>query len=276
MSRSAGRPWPVLLLLWTLAITATPPVAAATTAQPVVSIIIDDLGKRESSGRRAVDLPGPVACAFLPHARHSVSLATAAHGARKEVLLHLPMQSMDGRPLDPGALRLDMTEQEFGQMLAEDLAAIPYVSGINNHMGSLLTRHPGHMLWLMRALRRHGDLYFVDSRTTDATVARRLARETGVPSTERRVFLDNEAQPRAIAAQFERLIGLARREGAALAIGHPYPQTLAFLEQELPKLARRGVRLVPVAELIRLQQQEEQTWQASLSHSPRAARNSKP
>lgn len=263
---------PVLLLFLTLSASAAG--AAGAARAPSIGIIIDDLGKRVSSGQRAIGLAGPVACAFLPRAEHSAALAREAYRLKKEVLLHLPMESMDGRPLDGGALTLNMTRRQFLATLRADMRAVPYLSGINNHMGSLLTRHPGHMLWLMRELRRER-VYFVDSRTTDATVARRIARENGVPNSERNVFLDNDTAPAAIAAQFERLLALARQTGSALAIGHPYPQTLSFLEGQLPRLARRGVRLVAVTELIRLQQEEEQTWQASLSLSPRVVKNSK-
>lgn len=240
----------------------------------VISIIIDDLGKTLDSGRRALALPGPVACAFLPRATYTRQLASSAHGAGKEVLLHLPMDSVDGRQLDQGAVTLDMSESQVMATVNQGLDAVPHVSGINNHMGSLLTRHPGHMLWLMHALRgRGGDLYFVDSRTTVATVARQIARENGVPSIERDVFLDNDIDLHAIRSEFNRLIALANKQGFAVAIGHPYPQTLSLLEQQLPLLKDQGVQLVSVSELIERQTGGEQSWQVSLSPSHKAARN---
>jgi hypothetical protein len=104
-------------------------------------------------------------------------------------------------------------------------------------------------------------------------VARRVALENGVPNTERNVFLDNELDTSAIAFQFERLIGLAEKHGTALAIGHPHPQTLALLEQRIPRLRERGIQLLPVRELIDIQQQGENTWQASWSPSHRDAKN---
>jgi uncharacterized protein len=188
-------------------------------------------------------------------------------------MLHLPMDSVDGRRLDAGAVTLNMTHKEFARVVEANLAAVPYVQGINNHMGSLLTRHPGHMLWLMEELQRHPRMFFVDSRTTVATVARRVAYENGVPSTDRNVFLDNQLETADIEYQFDRLLRLARKYGSAVAIGHPHPQTLALLERRLPSLRGKGVRLLPVAELIRLQQEDEQTWQASWSPSPKAAKN---
>ena len=143
-------------------------------------------------------------------------------------------------------------------------------------MGSLLTRHPGHMQWLMKELQQRGDLYFVDSRTTKATVAQQIADEWGIPNSQRNVFLDNERNPHAARRQFRALIRLAKKEGAALAIGHPYRSTLQVLKEQIPALRQHGIRLVPVSKLIQ-KQREATTWQAaaSLSHSPRAARNLK-
>ena len=271
MTARTGLLWPVLFFcaagFW------QGPVLGAQPSRPVVSIIIDDMGKTLEEGRRALKLPGPVACAFLPRAVHTRELATEAHAAGKEVMLHQPMDSVDGRRLDAGAVTLNMTHREFAATLEANLAAVPYVRGVNNHMGSLLTRHPGTMRWLMQELQRHPAMFFVDSRTTVATVARQVAYENGIPSTDRNVFLDNRLEPVEIEYQFDRLLRLARKYGSAVAIGHPHPQTLALLERRLPELGKDGIRLLPVAALIRLQQEDEQTWQASWSPSPKAAKN---
>lgn len=269
-----------LCLLWCLqgANGAVPAADADADPQPLpaIAIIIDDLGGRLDAGRRAVELPGPVACAFLPHTAHTRQLAMLAHSHNKEVMLHLPMQTVEARPLDAGGLRLDMTHREFVQALQQDLAAVPHVTGINNHMGSLLTRHPGHMLWLMQEINRHGKLFFVDSRTTAATVALQVAMENDVPSLKRDVFLDNDPAPGAVRAQFLYLVRRAKQDGNAVAIGHPHPGTLKVLEQMLPTLAQHGVRLVSVAEMIQLRQAENASWHVSSYHSPKAAKNSKP
>ncbi len=270
MSRGTGLFGPVLIFCTVMF---QMPAAAQGPSQPVISIIIDDMGKTLDTGRRVLGLPGPVACAFLPQAAHSRELAGAAHAGGKEVLLHLPMDSVDGRRLDAGAVTLNMTKREFTGAVKAALAAVPYAQGVNNHMGSLLTRHPGHMLWLMQELRRHAPMFFVDSRTTVATVARQVAGETGVPSTQRNVFLDNTLDRTALEHQFDRLLHLARKHGSAVAIGHPHVQTLALLERRLPRLRRQGIELVPVAKVIEIQQEEAQTWQASWSHSRKAAKN---
>ncbi|MCO6412930.1 MAG: divergent polysaccharide deacetylase family protein [Thiogranum sp.] len=276
MMRFATGVWPVVLFT-AFAITGLARAESTDNAPPAISIIIDDMGKLIQAGRRVIALPGPVACAFLPKERYTGELANAAFQSGKEVLLHLPMDSVDGRRLDHGAVTLDMTERQFIARVQDNLASVPHVTGVNNHMGSLLTRHPGHMLWLMREMRQQQmPLIFVDSRTTVATVARRVAEENDVPSTDRNVFLDNEPDDERIAYQFRRLLKLARSQGTALAIGHPYPQTLAFLERELPQLKQQGVQLLPVRALIEQQQESERTWQASLSPSHKAAKSSKP
>ena len=274
MTRIRTGLWPVLFLC--PAFFSTLNAQSWTGSTPAISIVIDDMGKRLADDQRVLALPGPVACSFLPQARYTPLLADQAHAAGKEVMLHLPMDSVDRRPLDAGAVTLDMTEQQFVSTVQAGLDSIPHVIGINNHMGSLLTRHPGHMLWLMRFMQRQSPLFFVDSRTTVATVARMVAEENGVPASERNVFLDNHLAADEITFQFNRLLRLARKQGTALAIGHPHAQTLVLLEQQIPKLKQKGIRLVPVSELIEMQQEGEHTWQASWSHSHKDAKNSKP
>jgi polysaccharide deacetylase 2 family uncharacterized protein YibQ len=141
-------------------------------------------------------------------------------------------------------------------------------------MGSLLTRHPGHMDWLMSEMNAQGGLFFVDSVTTVRTVAAHVALERGLPTTRRDVFLDSAADPDSIRRQFARLLAVAHEQGSALAIGHPYPGTLQVLAEVLPQLGMYGVRLVPVSQLIITRQERSpQLWRASWSPSPPAAKN---
>src|SRR5690606_5881217 len=152
-----------------------PPPSAAPGTVPEIELIIDDLGTRLDAGRQMVQLPGPVSCAYLPYGGYTDQLAVRAHSRAKEVMLLLTAQTVNGHKLDAGGLTLDMTEHQHVETLQADLARVPHASGINNHMGSLLTRHPGHMLWLFRAMRQDARLFFVDSRTTRHTVARQIA-----------------------------------------------------------------------------------------------------
>ena len=259
-SRPSG--WLVLCTCWLLCLSTTARCdpAAGSGPLPAIALIIDDLGNQRVSGKLAVTLPGPVACAFLPQGPFTRELARRAHAEHKEVMLHLPMQAPENEPrkAEPDELTLDMTRVQFRATFEQDIAAVPYVSGLNNHQGSLLTRHPGDMAWLMQAIREHGKLFFVDSRTTSATVAQRLAREYGIPNSERNVFLDNEAEAGAVRAKFRELVRTARRDGTALGIGHPHPATLAVLVDELHRLDAHGVQLIPVARLIERQNNRQQ------------------
>ena len=218
---------------------------------PRIAIIIDDLGYQIDAGRRAIALPGPVACAILPGSPRGRQLANAAHDTGKEVLLHLPMQAVDndGRVEDM-RITLDMSRSMFAATFEEAYTSVPHVVGINNHRGSLLTQHPGHMQWLMEEMLERDGLFFVDSYTTHESIALQIASEIGVNAKKRDVFLDPDNSPETLLREFERLKSLAKKRGSAIAIGHPYEATLAMLEKELPQLAEQGFDLVPVSELV--------------------------
>ncbi len=218
--------------------------------KPAIAIIIDDLGDKLGRGKKAVALPGRVTLSFLPHTPHSKALVDKAHASGKEVMLHLPMETETGKRLGPGGLTLHMTEGELKSATKKALDSIPYVKGINNHMGSLLTRHPGAMGWLMQVIKEHGGLYFVDSRTTAHTVAGKIAVENELPTAVRDVFLDDVRSKKSIRKEFRRLLELAKKRGYAIGIGHPYPETMEVLQQELSKLESKGIRLIPASEIV--------------------------
>lgn len=227
------------------------PAAALADAEPKIAVIIDDMGDRADLDFRVAELPAGISCAILPHTVHARRLAQRCTENGKDVLLHLPLQAESfNELLGPGRLELDMDETVFRSTFRDSLASVPGVRGVNNHMGSLLTRHPGAMTWLMQELGRK-DLFFVDSRTTAHSVAITMAREQSVPAAERDIFLDTEQNTEAIDAQLDRAIRIARETGEAIVIGHPYPETLAVLEQRLPELeGREGIRLARVSDLI--------------------------
>ena len=212
-------------------------------------IIIDDLGNRLVEGEATINLPGRLSVAVLPHTTHGRYLAREAHRIGKEVLLHAPMSALDQRPLGPGALTGELTEAEFRDTLTQALAGVPHVVGVNNHMGSELTGQRQQMQWLMTLLAEQ-DLYFVDSRTNKDTVAAQVAAELGLPHLSRQIFLDNVPTREAIAEQFAVLVELARRDGVGIAIGHPYPETIAYLQEILPTLKNQGLRLATVSEAL--------------------------
>ena len=221
--------------------------------KPRIAIIIDDLGYALSIGRRVTGLPGPISIAVLPATPRGKLLAEEAKAAGKDVLLHLPLEAIheDGR-VEPGGISLDMSRGEFSRTFAEDMLSVPHVIGVNSHRGSLLTQHPGHMTWLMEEITERGNLIFVDSYTTHESIALQFAKESGVPAVKRDVFLDPDESRETVVREFARLKKLARENGLAVGIGHPYPTTIELLERELPGLAAEGIELVSISELVRL------------------------
>ncbi len=239
--------------------TPAPAGIAAAAPRATVVLIIDDIGNRLDTGRAMAELPGKLNLAVLPHSPHGATLARAGHARGKEILLHAPMSNTSGARPGLGALTPALDRASFDQTLAAAIDSVPYASGVNNHMGSELTTLPLQMGWLMQALLRR-DLYFVDSRTSAQTVAASTASAYGVPNLSRSVFLDNQPSEAAVRGQFGKLLRRAERDRVAVGIGHPYPVTVAVLQQALPRLPCRGVELALVSEVL-------ERW-GSIPHSP--------
>jgi uncharacterized protein len=219
-------------------------------AEARIAIIIDDLGYHRSRGEAIIALPGPITCAVIPQTPHAPALARMAQAAGKEVILHMPMESDGFQRLDAGGLSEDMPQDEFIATVAAAVDRIPEAIGMNNHMGGVLTADNTAMHWLMETLNEHG-LFFVDSRTTPQSVAEKLARQHGLRHAGRDIFLDNQRDLTAINEQFNRALAIARRRGHAIIIGHPYPETIEYLQHVLPLLSAAGVTLVPVSSLLK-------------------------
>ncbi len=236
-----------------------------------IAIIIDDLGYKLEQDQRAIDLPGQLTFAFLPHTPHLKHLTDSVHAKGNDIMLHLPMQAtMETLYLGPGALTNKMSEKQFKQSVIQSIHSIPHVKGVNNHMGSLITSQKNSMNWLMDEL-SNTDLYFVDSRTTVNTLAEKTANQYHIKNTRRNVFLDHELNRPAIEFQFNRLINLAKKNGSAVAIGHPFKETLDVLEEKIPQLKAEGIQLISVSALIQQQNRKRHPRQAKAA--PKKAQN---
>lgn len=234
------------------ALTLLPASWSVATSPPRIAIIIDDLGYRLDAGQRAIGLPGPISFAVLPGTPRAHALAVHAYENGKEVLLHLPLQAKPNDAIqEPLGINLDMNRREFNDTFERALVSVPHAIGVNSHRGSLLTRHPGHMQWLMEEIQARDNLFFVDSYTTHESIALKIASETGVDARKRDVFLDPDREPETVVREFERMKRLAQERGSIIAIGHPYTATLELLERELPNLADEGYELVTISELMR-------------------------
>lgn len=213
-----------------------------------VAIIIDDIGYRQSD-IAALSLPSNITLSVLPYTPLGKDIASKAHGEGYEIMLHLPMQALNGKKMGPGGLTNDMNEQEVKQKVSQALIDIPYAKGANNHMGSLLTQLNEPMYWVMESLKQH-QAYFVDSVTTRYTKAGSAADSLGVPLLRRQLFLDNDTTHQGLEKQFKKLIEMAHQKGEVVAIAHPYPETIRFLKSNLPRLQAQGIKLVPTSRLL--------------------------
>lgn len=237
---SFGSLWLLITALW---------LNQSALAQGRLAIIIDDIGYNLALGKRSADLHGDFTLAVLPFTPHGIELAQRAHQRGKEIMLHAPMSNRHNYPLGRGGLVSGMQRTEFLAVLRQNLANIPHIRGVNNHMGSRLTEQAEPMRWLMDELKLRG-LYFVDSRTSAQTQALMMAEKIQLPSRKRDVFLDDERTRSNIHYQLLRALKLAQQQGSAIAIGHPYPETLAELEQLQPLLNQYQVQLVKASQLM--------------------------
>jgi polysaccharide deacetylase 2 family uncharacterized protein YibQ len=217
---------------------------------PRLAIIADDLGSDRAAAEAIFALPYPLTISILPNHEHSTEIASEAHRRGYQVMLHLPMQSIANETPEAQELRPGMPATEVSALVEQFLQSVPGVVGINNHQGSQATSDPELMDELMPVLRdRH--LFYVDSRTTAATVAFDTAQSFGVRSAFRNVpFLDDVAEVAAVRKQLELALRGAREKGEAIAIGHPHPATLQALREILPRAQAQGIRLVFVSELV--------------------------
>ena len=230
--------------------TPRPPHAAASGAR--LAIILDDVGGDDSQASldTIFALNFPLTLSILPAHAHSSQLAAEAHRRGYQVMLHLPMESIGKEIPEAHELRPGMSTTEISGTLKEMLESVPYAVGVNNHQGSLATSDARLMNELMPLLRdRH--LFFIDSRTTAATVAFDTARSDGVRTAFRNVpFLDDVRDVAAIRHELSLAFKDAKEKGEAIAIGHPHPETLRALSEMLPEAQSQGIRLVHVSELV--------------------------
>jgi uncharacterized protein len=217
---------------------------------PRLAVILDDVAGDSAAVDSIFSLHYPLTLSILPNHPHSTQIAQEAHRRGYQVMLHLPMESVANETPESQELRPGMPPAEISSELTAMLASVPYAAGINNHQGSLATSDPRLMANLMPLLRNH-NLFFIDSRTTAATVAYDAAQSAGVPCAYRNVpFLDDVQEVSVIRRQLEIAAKDAREKGQAIAIGHPHPTTLRALTEFLPTAEAQGIHLVHASDLV--------------------------
>tara|TARA_R110000787_G_scaffold25757_6_gene72321 strand:+ start:55099 stop:56301 length:1203 start_codon:yes stop_codon:yes gene_type:complete len=218
--------------------------------RPLIAIVIDDVGLSGDRTRDVISLRAPVTIAFLSYAEDLPAKSAAARKAGHEVMVHVPMEPMAKEDPGPNALTTNLSAAEIRERLDWALGRFEGFVGFNNHMGSKFTSDRALMTQVASIAKERG-LLFLDSVTSSTSVAWDVAREQGVPTARRDVFLDNDNAFEPILVQLGRLERVARQDGTAIAIGHPHEATLEALNQWLSDIEKRGFQLAPVSEIVR-------------------------
>ncbi|MGD1104320.1 MAG: divergent polysaccharide deacetylase family protein [Terriglobia bacterium] len=215
------------------------------------AIVIDDMGRDLAAAHKLLALDYPLTFSVLPYLRYTQTTAQEVHRSGHEVMLHLPMEPEPSAHTSPGegAVLVGMNAAEVQRVVLNDLASVPYVAGVNNHMGSRATKDAALMADVMKILADH-QLYFIDSRTTAASMALEAARRQRLPAFYRAVFLDDTETVPYTLGQLREFRHRVEQQGVALAIGHPHATTIAALAKFLPELERADIELVAPSQIV--------------------------
>lgn len=219
-----------------------------------LAILIDDFGYCGEGTEEMLALPIPFTAAVMPFSKCSEADAEAVRQAGKEILIHMPMESLTGKKEwvgDKGVFR-DMTEREIQDRVKEAFAILPDAAGMNNHMGSAIMEDERSLSAVMEVLQEKNVL-FVDSVTTAKSLGRKIAGEKGIPFQARDVFLDSTDSVEVVKANLRKAAEVALEKGYALAIGHVGPEggkiTAEAIRALAPELEAAGITFVTVSDL---------------------------
>ncbi|OOF41297.1 hypothetical protein BKK50_08810 [Rodentibacter rarus] len=218
-------------------------------SQSKLAIVIDDVGYHPKEDAAIFAMPREISVAIIPVAPYAKVRNQEAKKQGRDILIHMPMQPMGQMKIEEGGLHLGMSAEQVAQRVQQAKNVVSYAIGINNHMGSAATADSTLMRHLMSALRTQ-HLFFLDSRTIGRSVAGKMAKEQGVRSLERHIFLDDSNELADVQRQFQAAIQYARKQGTAIVIGHPRKNTVAVLQQGLRHLPS-DIQLVGMGSLWR-------------------------
>jgi len=229
-----------------------PPKTRPLEKSPRIALIIDDIGYDRAVVKKFLSLNLPITLSVLPKSPFTKSIIDEARKNHVEIMLHQPMEPFEYPRINPGpgTLLTNMTPDELVRQLVQNLEEMPFVSGVNNHMGSKMTASASQMRQVFSVLKQR-NLFFIDSRTTEKTICRPSAGLLQIPFGERDVFIDHFQDSDFIKKQLYELVRIATTHGEAIGIAHPYTKTYRVLKTVLPDLKQK-IRFVPVSEVVRV------------------------
>jgi len=196
-----------------------------------IAIIIDDVGVSTSLNKILEDINLPLNISILPGQSKSKQMSLVGKQMGWDVLLHLPMEPREKSWVDSTFIKVGMDRREIEEKVTAYLQELPYVNGINNHMGSLATTKEDIMRVILGIVKDRG-LYFIDSLTTPDSVGEKVSREIGLKRFAKRdIFLDNISDREYIRSQMDRLVGIGIKDGNAIGICHLRKDTLWVIKE---------------------------------------------
>ncbi|MBU3759497.1 MAG: divergent polysaccharide deacetylase family protein [Candidatus Omnitrophica bacterium] len=224
--------------------------------KPKLVFVIDDIGYHLKEEKRLNQLAGKVTYAILPLLPYSRHFGNLGKKNGSEVILHMPLETLDGTIPGRGLIERSMSREEILGMIGRDLDSVPHHSGSNNHMGSLGTSSPELMRIILQEIKDRG-LFYLDSFTSSDSVVVPIAHELGVPVLKRDVFLDNIDAKQPIRDQIRQLKSVARKKGYAIGIGHYRTNTLEVLIQDIPQMEAEGFQIVSLRNILDSKQKKK-------------------
>lgn len=222
------------------------------TVSPRLAIIIDDVGAYDIGPLEVKRLQVPITISILPHSSFAADSAYWANEYQLDTLIHLSMQPNNAKNEDGDRkheITMNSTDEEIRALVRFARQVIPQAKGCNNHQGSLITTSPVMMTRILKILKEEG-LFFIDSRTIASTVAYKLAKQMGIPTAQKDIFIDHIQTYDHSMEQLRKLVELARQNGKAIAIGHPFDTTIRAIRDSINYIRAQGVTIVPVKELL--------------------------
>ena len=217
----------------------------------VIGLIIDDFGYRNDHVSNGfLQLPGKLTYAIIPGHDYSQLFSKKAYDAGYEIIVHLPMENI-GKTYgeEEYVLMSYFQDDEIKNRINKAFDYLPESIGLNNHQGSRGTAD-SRVMTLVAGVIKEKKKFFIDSRTTNNSLAETTMRKYGVPTNKRDIFLDNELDEEKIKIQLLELADVSEEKGIAIGIGHVKPQTLNVLAKEIPVLQEKGFRFEFVSKLV--------------------------
>ncbi|MBR1544703.1 MAG: divergent polysaccharide deacetylase family protein [Alphaproteobacteria bacterium] len=217
---------------------------------PVIALVIDDMGVDLIHTQQILKLNDIYTVSYLTYAPNLQAQIDFARSKGKEVLLHVPMESVhEIFDYGPEVLLTTNSRSENLKTLSTMLGRASGYIGINNHMGSKFTADLPLLSAVIEELAGRG-LMFLDSKTTPKSQAENIIGHIRLPFASRDIFIDDSNKPEDIEKYLQKAELIAKKRGYVVAIAHPRPNTIKAFEQWLPSLKSKGITVVPLSYVV--------------------------